>query len=149
MSKANSKFKKAVVKAKALYKTGRYKTFADAVKSAYKKIGSATPAKKKAAKRYQTGTSKIAADRMRKAKPPGKRTSASGRPYTERRKNRSDMPNKLTGVSAASLVSELRMRLKDNLGKQLVRREMATTKRDKRKVSKQISETKSRLRKLA
>ena len=34
---ANNKFKAAVKKAKGLYRSGRYKTFADAVKAAYKK----------------------------------------------------------------------------------------------------------------
>lgn len=34
---ANSKFKAAVKKAKTLYKSGRYKSFASAVKAAYKK----------------------------------------------------------------------------------------------------------------
>lgn len=43
MPNAKSNFKAAVKKAKALYKTGRYKMFADAVKAAYKK----SPAKKK------------------------------------------------------------------------------------------------------
>lgn len=36
-------FKKAVSKAKSLYKTGRYKNFAAAVKAAYKKAGAAKP----------------------------------------------------------------------------------------------------------
>jgi hypothetical protein len=40
----------------------------------------------------QTGTSNKARDSVRKAKAPGKRTSASGRVYSERRKNRSDVP---------------------------------------------------------
>ena len=37
---------------------------------------------------------------MRKAKSPGKRVSASGGVYYERRKNRSDMPGSLTGVNS-------------------------------------------------
>lgn len=39
---------------------------------------------------YQTGRSNEAYDRRRKAKLPGRRVSASGRVYSERRKNRSD-----------------------------------------------------------
>ena len=42
---ANNKFTAAVKRAKGLYKTGRYKTFADAVKAAYKK-GKTTKRKK-------------------------------------------------------------------------------------------------------
>jgi hypothetical protein len=43
----------------------------------------------------QTGKRKsLHADRLRKAKPVGKRTSASGRKYTETRRNRSDQKGK-------------------------------------------------------
>jgi hypothetical protein len=45
----------------------------------------------------QTGTSNAAKDRMRKAKAPGKRTSAKGKVYTETRKNRTDKPGSLLG----------------------------------------------------
>ncbi len=44
----------------------------------------------------QTGTSNTRADKMRKAKPPGKRRSADGNIYYEYRKNRSDVPPGLT-----------------------------------------------------
>ena len=47
-------------------------------------------AEKKRAKNYQTGSSNRANDKQRKAKAPGKRISATGRAYTERRANRSD-----------------------------------------------------------
>jgi hypothetical protein len=45
----------------------------------------------------QTGTSNKAKDLQRKAKPPGKRTSAKGKVYTETRKNRSDKPGTMLG----------------------------------------------------
>lgn len=45
---------------------------------------------KKRPKNYQTGSTNKALDKKRKAKAPGKRISATGRTYTERRKNRSD-----------------------------------------------------------
>jgi hypothetical protein len=45
----------------------------------------------------QTGTSNRAKDLQRKAKAPGKRTSAKGKVYTETRKNRSDKPGTLLG----------------------------------------------------
>ena len=41
-------------------------------------------------RRYQTGRTTKAVDRMRHARKPGRRTSASGNTYYERRKNRSD-----------------------------------------------------------
>lgn len=44
--------------------------------------------------RRQTGSSKTSADKARKAKRPGWRTSRSGNPYYETRRNRSDRPGK-------------------------------------------------------
>ena len=51
--------------------------------------------KKKTVK--QTGKSNRTADAARKAKAPGKRTSSTGKTYTETRKNRTDLPGYLTG----------------------------------------------------
>jgi hypothetical protein len=45
----------------------------------------------------QTGTSNKAKDLQRKAKAPGKRTSAKGKVYTETRKNRTDKPGTMLG----------------------------------------------------
>lgn len=45
----------------------------------------------------QTGTSNRAKDLQRKAKAPGKRTSAKGKVYTETRKNRTDKPGTMLG----------------------------------------------------
>lgn len=64
-------------------------------------------AKKKSAKNYkprkpthQTGSSSKKRDEMVKALPPGKRRSAGGSIYYEYRKNRTDMPGRMTGISA-------------------------------------------------
>jgi hypothetical protein len=65
-----------------------------AKKPAAKKVA----AKKTASKAYQTGSSNKLYDAMKKAKGPGKRVSASGGVYYERRKNRSDMPGSILGI---------------------------------------------------
>jgi len=61
---------------------------------------------KKAGQEYrQTGTSNKKRDEERHAKAPGKRTVKHGRKkssYYERRKNRSDVPGKLTGTTQSS-----------------------------------------------
>jgi len=44
----------------------------------------------------QRGKSNTSADRKRKALGPGQRRSKTGKTYSERRKNRSDMPGKRT-----------------------------------------------------
>jgi hypothetical protein len=90
---AKSNFKAAVKKAKTLYKTGKYKKFSDAVKAAYRSISGIS-------KTRQTGSTTTKADKKRKAKAPGKRKSAAGKVYYERRKNRSDRPHSLSGVKA-------------------------------------------------
>jgi hypothetical protein len=48
----------------------------------------------------QSGSSNIVKDKIFKAKPPGKRKSASGKVYSEVRKNRTDAPGKLTGINS-------------------------------------------------
>ena len=123
---ANTKFTRAVKKAKALYKTGRYKRFSDAVKAAYKKVGSASVGKRKT-KFRQTGHSNKAADKKRTARRPGKRRSASGKTYYERRKNRSDVPFAMTGVTTGALKAALIRRKKTELANALLRVETATS----------------------
>lgn len=100
-------------------------------------------------KKYkQTGTSKKKADEKRKAKKPGIRRSASGNRYRETRKNRSDRPGSLTGVSAGTLSRELIARKKDQLAKALLQRETATTRKGYNNARDRVSEIKSSLRRL-
>ena len=97
--KQQQRFKQAVPKAKKLYKTGKYKTYGAAMKAALN--GCSTPATmtgRKKVKRWQTGKSDKSRDEQREALKPGKRKSRSGVTYFERRKNRTDMPGKLTGT---------------------------------------------------
>lgn len=80
--------------------------------SATKKSGKRSvrkPAKKKARKvsaYRQTGTTTTKADRKRKAKAPGKRVVRHAKKkstvYYERRKNRSDVPGKLSGAKTTN-----------------------------------------------
>lgn len=69
--------------------------------SAQLKSGRAVSAVKKKRSYRQTGSSNKKRDQARSAKAPGKRTvkraDGSSHTYTERRKNRSDKPGKLTG----------------------------------------------------
>lgn len=129
----NSKWTSLVKKAGQEYRAG--------------KLGSSKPAKPKY---RQTGSSSKKYDQMRTARPPGPRIPAGGTKvtYTERRKNRSDVPGKLTGMSATTLKSELRNRYKETLGKQLVQRELTKGKLKRRKIQKKITQTKTWLKRL-
>jgi hypothetical protein len=77
------------------------------------------PSKRKTKKAYrprkpihQTGTSSQAMDKRIKAKPPGKRNG-----YYEYRKNRSDMPGKMTGIKGGAYQEMILSRMKDNYNK--------------------------------
>lgn len=96
----------------------------------------------------QTGSSNRKRDKQRKALAPGKRKSATGKTYYERRKNRSDVPGRLSGVSAATLTSELKRRKKDQLAKALLNRDLATKKTIRKKHQKTVTAIKADLKKL-
>jgi len=119
---AVSKFKQKINQAKKLYNSGRYKTIADAVKAAYKK-GKSVVSKKTLPKRV-TVTRTV------------KESASVGRTCA------------LSRATESALKSQLRNRMKDKLSSQLLRRELATTKREKRKIAKRVVETKRALRKL-
>lgn len=126
---ANTKFTRAVKKAKQMYRAHpqRYGSFSNAVKIAYKHVGGAKPKKASPVKHKKKAA----------RKKPVRRVAAVNPTAT-----------KISGVSTASLKGELRTRLRDRLGKQLVRREMATTKREKRRIGKEITFTKRELKKI-
>ena len=104
------------------------------------------PVKRKAVKRkkrvvkklYQTGKSTRIYDERRKAKASGKRKSKSGRVYYERRKNRSDMPGSLSGTAI----------LYEKLGALHVARERNTKAKTHHRLTKQITETRRKIRAL-
>lgn len=106
------------------------------------------PIKKIEKKYHQTGSSSKYYDEAKKAKLPGKRKSASRKIYFENRKNRSDMPNSLTGISQAKLMGEIRQRVEGTMGKAYVDLNKATKAAEKKALKKIISECKIKLRKL-
>jgi hypothetical protein len=57
-------------------------------------------------RKWQTGSSNRKRDAERSARPPGKRKSRSGNVYTERRRNRTDMPGKLTGTGNHTVIKK-------------------------------------------
>lgn len=124
----------------------------DAIKKASKELkGKTKAAPKKTVRRksiYQTGSSNKSFDSARKAKPPGKRLSKSGKVYYEHRKNRSDMPGSLTGISQAKLIGEIKQRVEGTMGRAYVNLSNAKKAAEKKAYKKIISECKIKLRKL-
>ena len=110
------------------------------------------PAKKAAVKKatatkaYQTGSSNKLYDSMRKAQGPGKRVSANGGVYYERRKNRSDMPGSVLGIGA--LKKSAMYDCTNKLGKLHASKLMEPTKRGKAKIQKQITEVNKKIKQL-
>ena len=118
---AKSNFKAAVIRAKRLYKTGRYKTFADAVKAAYKKrsVGAVKrSAKKKPARKKKHHTWGVV------------------------KKHERRVAGTLSGAK-----SKVRSMIKDRLDSLVLRKFHATKKLAKRKLQKEISKAKSELNK--
>lgn len=123
---ANTKFTRAVKKAKGLYKSGRYKTFADAVKAAYKKI----PGKRSKPRTVKKSRRRVAA------------IKTQSRTHTDYNKPE-------VNISIGSLQSQLRSKYRDRLATQLLRREETKKKLEKRRINKLISQTRQQLRKLS
>jgi hypothetical protein len=118
---ARAKFKLAVTEAKRLRKKNPSLTQAQALRQAFaisykkKRVG-----EKLGASSRQTGTSNIARDKVRKAKPPGKRKAsktAQRKYYYEYRKNRTDKPGKLTGTHKDTKSHNVNIRVVSGIGK--------------------------------
>lgn len=157
---------KITARAKLIRKAQPNKKWTDCIKQASRELKSgkatgttakkgvkkAATKKRKPSATRQTGVSKLTVDRKRKAKAPGKRlvkhAGAKSTVYYERRKNRSDKPGQLAGVSSATLKTALRNRLEEKLGKTFVDKTKATTKRAATKIQKSITAIKAELRKL-
>jgi hypothetical protein len=143
--------KKAAKKPSAAQLAAR-KKFAAMAKAKAKAVKAKKPAAKKvaakktASKAYQTGSSKELYDSMKKAKGPGKRVSASGGVYYERRKNRSDMPGSILGIGALkkSAISDCTAKLGTLHAKKL----MEPTKRGKAKLQKEITAVNKKIKQL-
>jgi len=122
--------------------------FQDAIKIVAKK----NRKKSKKVKNRQTGTSSRPADQRRHARRPGKRRSKGGSIYYERRKNRSDVPGSLTGLSTVKVKSVLKEKYTESLGKVLLQREMkkgqSGQKRNVKKLGKRIAEIKRSIKQL-
>lgn len=106
--------KKITARAKKIRQAHPSKKWQDCIKQAAKELkkpGSKSGAKKPAAKKTaakrtapagrQTGTSNTKKDVLRTAKLPGKRLSAEGNVYYERRRNRSDKAGSLAGAGVS------------------------------------------------
>lgn len=139
---ANTTLAKIRARAKALQRKNKNLKWIPAIKKASaelrkeKKIG------------VQSGSSNTSIDKKKKAKAPGKRKSATGKTYYERRKNRSDKKGTLTGVSEAKMIEAIRAKVEEKMGRAYVARDKAKLKRDKKAYQKVITECKVKLRKL-
>jgi hypothetical protein len=121
MAKGSAALKKITTRAKQIRRKRPGMKWKTAIKEAgaeYRGGRLGTPKNKY----RQTGTSDKKRDEERRAIKPGKRrtTSRSGKKtyYYERRKNRSDMPGKLTGTKTSGAYNEMILRyLKDSVQK--------------------------------
>lgn len=129
-----NRFKQAAPKAKKLYRSGRYKTFADAMKVALKKTSR---------RKRKIGATKLI-EKDEKRSTPAKSVLRINRSKTGTFKGMT----KLSGASVGSLKSEIKKRLVTKIDKAVVRKYHAAGKREKKKIQKQINAAKAELRKL-
>lgn len=144
--------KKITTRAKQIRKAHPSMAWKNAVKKAGAeyRAGKIGAVRKKAKTKFrQTGTSKTAADKQRTARRPGKRKSASGKVYYERRKNRSDVPFSLSGISSGKLGGELKKRLKEKLAMALLRRDLAISRTIRNKYADEAYYLKQQLKRLS
>lgn len=150
---AKTALNKITDRAKIIRKSHPSMKWTDAIKKASVELKKKTPAKRKSVikkrKIHQTGTSKKRFDVMHKALPPGKRKSKAGRVYYEYRKNRSDMPNTLTGISNVKLIGAIKERVELTMGKAYINFHNAKKMAEKKRHKKIIAECKSKLKKLS
>jgi hypothetical protein len=90
----------------------------------------------------QRGSSNTVKDKMLKAKPPGKRKSASGKVYSEVRKNRTDAPGKLTGIGDISLnaIGAELYELEARISSLKLKKKQVKTIQEKKEIQTQITE---------
>lgn len=111
---ANNKFKSAVKRAKGLYKTGRYKSFADAVKAAYHKTGGKRGSHKRKPRRISApGKKRVGSGAKRKSASPVQRIKhhielSLGKAYVDHYKAKTIKATKSAGRRIKSLKTKLR-----------------------------------------
>lgn len=117
---ANNAIQKISARAKQIRKKHPSKAWMACIKQASaeyrsgsKKVGKVAKKRKpaKKSKYRQTGTSSKVYDQQRHARPPGARIPKGGKrvTYYERRKNRSDVPGRLTGIGGQNEVALRRL----------------------------------------
>ena len=92
-------------------------------------------------KNRQTGQSETYYDEMKKALPPGKRQSATGRTYYEYRRNRTDAPGKLTGHGGIDIltIGEELTALEYRINDVKARKKSAKLQRDKKELTAELT----------
>lgn len=131
-------------RAKQISRANKNKAWKDCIAQASREYKAGKLGAVKKASIRQTGGSNTKRDKRRRAKPPGKRVSQTGNVYYERRKNRSDKPGSMAGAKAM-----LKNWHKEMLAAALLKKEMATTKREKRQWSQKAAHLKKELKKFS
>jgi hypothetical protein len=145
--------KKITARAKQIRKAHPAMKWTNAIKQASREYrgGSVGAVKKKSANR-QTGTSNKQYDVKRSARPPGARIPRGGSKvtYYERRKNRSDKPGTVTGTKTVSQLKAMMLaKLKEDMGKQLLKKECATSAKAFRSAGQKIIELRKQINKIS
>ena len=134
----SNRLKQITTKAKALYKTGKYAKWTDAIKAASKQTATVGATKKKAAKKKAASKKKAA---VKKAAPKKK---AAARNYGSHK----DTASHNVRISVVSGIGNLLTHYKDAYGKLSSKKLLEKTKRGKSKIAKEMTAVASKIKKL-
>ena len=136
-----NRFKQAAPKAKKLYKSGRYKTFAAAMAQALKTTG------KKKRRRTITPKRRVGSTKFIER---GETRNTPVKSVIRRNRTKNGLfksTTRLSGISIGSLKSTIRQKIKFDLDKAVLKKYHATKKRAKKQAQKTITAFKAALRK--
>jgi hypothetical protein len=139
----SNRLKQITTKAKALYKSGKYAKWTDAIKAASKQTATVGATKKKTAKKKAAPKKKVAVKKatIKKVAPKKK---AAARNYGSHK----DTNSHNVKVSVVSGIGSLLTHYKDAYGKLSSKKLLEKTKRGKHKIAKEMTAVAAKIKKL-
>ena len=135
-----NRLKQITTKAKALYKTGRYAKWTDAIKAASKQTASVGATKKK--------TTKKAAKKVVKKKTAVKKAAPKKKATSRNYGSHKDTKSHNVRISVVSGIGNLLSHYKDAYGKLSSKKLLEKTKRGKHKIAKEMTAVAAKIKKL-
>jgi len=140
----SNRLKQITTKAKALYKTGKYAKWTDAIKAASKQTATVGATKKKTAKKKAAPKKKAALKKKAAVKRAATKKKATTRNYGSHK----DTASHNVRISVVSGIGSLMSLYKDAYGKLSSKKLMEKTKRGRNKIAKEMTAVAAKIKKL-